>query len=87
MYTPSLCGNAYACGSVSFASPMIFNPSLNHCTAEPATKTDPSSAYVTCSPICQATVDNNPSLDFEMSCPVFISKKQPVPYVFFTSPC
>jgi len=60
--------------------------SRNHCIAAPATNTLPSRAYCTLSLSLAAIVVNKPWLDWIASSPVFISRKQPVPYVFLHSP-
>ena len=65
---------------------MTFNPSRNHWTDAPPIKTDPSRAYVVFPFNFQATVVNNPFFDKIGFSPIFISIKQPVPYVFFDWP-
>ncbi len=51
------------------------------------TAIDPSSAYdAGWSPIWYATVVSMPCLDRTISCPVCISRNEPVPYVHFASP-
>ena len=66
--------------SISFIS------SRSHWIAAPPTKMDPSSAYVILSPIPHAIVVTRPCVEETGFSPVFISRKQPVPYVFFASP-
>jgi len=61
-------------------------PSRSHWIAEPATNTLPSSAYSTRPPAPQAIVVSSPCFDGIARSPVFISMKQPVPYVFFAIP-
>ena len=73
--------------STSELSSIIFRLSLNHWTAAPAIDTDPSSAYCGLLPsIWYATVLSKPLLEYTISDPVLVSAKQPVPYVFLTSP-
>ena len=60
--------------------------SRSHWTAAPATNTLPSKAYCVSSWVLAAMVVNSPCPDFTAWLPVFISRKQPVPYVFFTCP-
>src|SRR2546423_1434735 len=65
---------------------MMPSPSRSHCTTAPAMKMLPSSAYSVRLPIRQETVVRRLFLDAIGLVPVFISMKQPVPYVFFTIP-
>ena len=65
---------------------MIPRPSRSHWTAAPVTKTAPSSAYVQESPTSQATVVSSPSRELGARSPVFSSRNEPVPYVFFDIP-
>ena len=60
--------------------------SRSHWMTAPPTKIEPSSAYCTRPFKPTAIVVTSPcSLSIAVS-PVFMSKKQPVPYVFFASP-
>ncbi len=65
--------------STSAEALIAFKPSRSHCTAAPATNTEPSSAYVVTPPICQAIVVSKPFSDGTGLVPVFSSMKQPVP--------
>ena len=71
---------------MSAAFLMSPRPSRSHCTAAPAMKALPSSAYVVFPSICHATVETRPCLLFVGVEPTFMSAKAPVPYVHFTSP-
>src|SRR6266545_598844 len=77
---------ASASASVSAASPMRPSPSLSHCTAAPVTNALPSSAYTGPVPRSHASVASRPAAERAIVDPVFTSRKQPVPYVFFASP-
>ena len=58
---------------------MMPKPSRNHCTAAPAMKIEPSSAYCAgCPSICQAMVEITPGPLTDLV-PVFITTKAPVP--------
>ena len=60
--------------------------SLSHDTAEPATATEPSSAYTGGCPSSWYASVVSSLLALGAFVPAFISRKQPVPYVFFASP-
>ena len=61
--------------------------SLNHLTTAPAINTLPSRAYLGLfSVLPAARVVRRPFFEAILSSPVFIRRKQPVPYVFFASP-
>lgn len=76
-----------AYSSLSFAALSMRMPSRSHCTAEPATNTLPSSAYCAGPPSAlQAIVVSRPCAEAIARVPVFISMKQPVPYVFLAMP-
>src|SRR5256885_3921782 len=85
-YTP--CGSVTCAASASTSDDdlMIPRPSRSHCTTAPAMKMLPSSAYSLRWPMRHATVVSRLCLDVIGFVPVFISMKQPVPYVFFTMP-
>mmetsp|Transcript_47751 Transcript_47751/g.88946 ORF Transcript_47751/g.88946 Transcript_47751/m.88946 type:complete len:277 (+) Transcript_47751:629-1459(+) len=73
--------------SASDALPSTLSWSLSHCSREPATATAPSRAYTGGCPCSwYATVVRSPWVEGTGSVPVFIIKKQPVPYVHFASP-
>ena len=77
--TPWLSSTWAARASTSADWRMMPSPSRSHCTTAPATKMEPSSAYSTRSPICQAMVVTSLLVDWMGSLPVFIRMKQPVP--------
>ena len=78
--TSPLSGTDRASASTSEASVMMPSWSRSHWISEPATATDPSSAYVAGpSPIRAATVVIRPWLDWTGRSPVCMSMKQPVP--------
>ena len=65
---------------------MIPSPSFSHCTAAPAMKMDPSSAYCTGSPgSCHPMVVSTPS-PVPAPAPLFITTKAPVPKVALAIP-
>src|ERR1051325_10317533 len=78
-YTPSVSGTSAINFSTSGDELIALRPSRNHCTAAPATNTEPSSAYVVWLPIFHATVVNNPFSDGTGFDPVLSNMKQPVP--------
>ena len=86
MYTPPLSLTFFAKYSVSAASLTSLSSSLIHWITAPPTNTDPSRAYWTFPSIPTAIVVRSPFLLLIIFSPVFISKKQPVPYVFLTLP-
>ncbi len=61
-------------------------PSRSHCTTAPPTNTLPSSAKMAARPRVHAAVVSNLLRDALAWMPVFMSMKQPVPYVFLTMP-
>src|SRR2546421_7103664 len=85
-YTPPVSSTCAASASTSDDDLMMPSPSRSHCTTAPAMKMLPSSAYSVRFPIRQETVVRRLFLDAIGLVPVFISMKQPVPYVFFTIP-
>src|SRR5207253_1316999 len=85
-YTPCGSVTCEASASTSDDDLMIPRPSRSHCTTAPAMKMLPSSAYSVRFPIRHATVVSRLFLDAIGFVPVFMSMKQPVPYVFFTMP-
>ena len=85
--TPALSGTLAA--SASMSSERSINPSSSrsHCTRAPATNTDPSSTYS--GPLAPAPAPievNIPVVEVMALRPLFASRKQPVPYVFFAEP-
>src|SRR6266566_151449 len=85
-YTPSGSATCDANASTSDDDLMMPSPSRSHCTTAPAMKMLPSSAYSVRLPMRHATVVSRLCLDAIGLVPVFMSMKQPVPYVFFTMP-
>ena len=79
-------GTLAASASISGDARKNSSPSRNHCTTAPAMKMLPSSAYSVRLPMRQATVVRSLFLDAMRRVPVFMSMKQPVPYVFFAMP-
>jgi hypothetical protein len=79
-YAPPLSSTLDARYSMSGASANMPRLSRSHCTREPVTAIEPSSAY-TCglSPILYATVVSRPFFDGTGSVPVLSSMKLPVP--------
>src|SRR5262245_21588049 len=86
-YIPALSDTLAANGSTSDADRMISSWSRSHCTADPVTATDPSSAYTGGAPSsAYPSVVRRPEGDGTMARPVLSSRKLPVPYVFLASP-
>ena len=78
--TSPLSGTDRASFSTSDASPMMPRLSRSHRMSDPATATDPSSAYVAGpSPSRAATVVISPCSEWTGRSPVCMSMKQPVP--------
>src|SRR3989441_12748317 len=65
---------------------MMPSPSRSHCTTAPAMKMLASSAYSVRLPMRHVPVVRRLFLEAIGLVPVFMSMKQPVPYVFFTIP-
>ena len=88
MYTPPVLGTPRARNSVSSAVRTRCISSRSHWMRAPATNTLPSSAYCTCgaSGGVAAMVVTRLFCDTGACSPVFMSRKQPVPYVFFAWP-
>ena len=86
IYTPLLSFTFWAILFESAAFSNNFNSSRNHCIIAPPIKTDPSNAYVGFPLASHAIVVISPLDELILSFPVFVSKKQPVPYVHLVSP-
>ena len=80
--TPPESSTLLASSSESLACGKNCISSLSHWIKEPETKIEPSRANFTSSPIFQATVESNPSLEMMASSPVLTRMNPPVPYVF-----
>src|SRR5256886_517769 len=85
-YTPCGSFTCEASASTSDDDLMIPRPPRSHCTTAPVMRMLPSGAYSVRFPIRHATVVSRLFLDAIGFVPVFMSMKQPVPYVFFTMP-
>ena len=72
--------------SESVEESINFISSRSHWIEAPATNIEPSSAYTTLPSMPQAIVVTSPFFEDTGISPVFISRKQPVPYVFLASP-
>ena len=82
-YTPPLSGTLSARMSHSCAVPIRPSSSRSHWIELPALNTLPSSAYVVLPLTDHATLVTRPLTLRTDLLPVFMSVKQPVPYVFF----
>ena len=86
MYTPFESGTDSAKRSISGAEEISSSSSRSHFIVAPPIKILPSKAYCTSSFMPSAIVVSSLFFDTTGTEPVFISIKQPVPYVFLTSP-
>jgi hypothetical protein len=84
--TPPLSGTLAASCCTSLLERIAFRPSRSHCTTAPPMKTLPSRANWRVAAGCAALVAIRPFAEGSKRSPVFISMKQPVPYVFLTCP-
>ena len=87
-YTPPVSGTLRAMAHVSATSSMRPSSSRSHCKRAPAMNTLPSSAYSgPGAPGAEAaSVVTSRWVERHASRPVCMSRKQPVPYVFFACP-
>gem|GEM_PF-7046392 len=83
---PPASGTDAANASSSATDRTSCNSSRSHWITAPPTNTEPSSAYSVSPDTRHAMVVSRLFRDTTGSAPVFISKKHPVPYVFFAMP-